>query len=93
MIEKVTLTISGLKADIENGLTRPEIATKYNLPVGQINKAMKQAGLDSMKARRIKFELIDDTIAHTIVADDLDNNPELVGQVEVGERITLNEIV
>ena len=58
----VTLTISGLREDLNNGLTRPQLADKYNLPMTQIAKAIKQAGLSGKRAITKKFELIDDTI-------------------------------
>ena len=65
----VTLTISGLKQDLSNGLTRPQLSEKYNLPVTQINRAMKQAGLSGKRAVAKKFELIDDeNTAEDIVA-------------------------
>jgi hypothetical protein len=60
MTDKVELTASSLKKDIEDGLTRPEIANKYQLSVGSIKSAMQQCGLTSMKARRPKFTLVND---------------------------------
>jgi transposase-like protein len=62
MKERVKLTVSGLTADIENGLTRPEIAEKYGLNTQQLAKAMKQAGLIGKKAKKVAFELVDDTV-------------------------------
>ena len=65
----VTLTISGLKQDLSNGLTRPQLSEKYNLPITQVAKAIKQAGLSGKRAIAKKFELIDDeTTAENIVA-------------------------
>jgi len=58
---KVQLTISGLTADIDSGLTRKEISVKYGLPVTQIAKAITMAGLKGKRANAPKFELIDDT--------------------------------
>ena len=45
MKERVKLTVSGLKSDLENGLTRKDLCEKYNLPITQINRAMLSAGL------------------------------------------------
>ena len=65
----VTLTISGLKQDLSNGLTRPQLSEKYNLPITQVAKAIKQAGLSGKRAIAKKFELIDDeTTVENIVA-------------------------
>lgn len=56
----VKLTKSGLRKDIEMGLKRAEIAEKYGLAITQINAAIEQAGLKGMRAKTIKFELVDD---------------------------------
>ncbi len=61
--EKVQLTKSGLLKDITvDGLSRAEMAKKYGLPVSQLLAAVKQAGLKDKKAKRVLFELTDDTI-------------------------------
>lgn len=54
---KVKLTVSGLRADIEAGYTRPQLAQKYGIVVGQMTKAIAQAGLKGVKAKHITFEL------------------------------------
>lgn len=61
-MERIKLTVSGLKQDLANGFTRPQLSEKYNLPITQINKAMKQAGLKGARAQSVRFELVDDTI-------------------------------
>jgi len=59
-MERVKLSKAGLAQDIENGLTRKEIANKYGLVQGQLNKAMVQAGLKGVKAKTVKFEFVED---------------------------------
>ena len=60
---KVALTTTGLLNDItKEGLSREEIAKKYNLPVSQIRKAIKEAGLKQKKAAKVMYTLTDDTI-------------------------------
>jgi len=59
-MEIVKLSKRGLREDIESGMKRPQIAEKYQLPVTQVNKAIKMAGLNGMRAKTIKFELVDD---------------------------------
>lgn len=54
---KVKLTVSGLRADIEAGYTRPQLANKYGIVIGQMTKAIAQAGLKGVKAKHITFEL------------------------------------
>lgn len=57
---KVQLTKSGLIADLDSGMKRKEIAEKYGLPVGQINRAMSKVGLKGKRPSMDKFEIIDD---------------------------------
>lgn len=69
----VRLTTSGLKRDIEAGMTRKDLSSKYGISVGQINKALKAAGLSNMRASIVKFALVDeepeqiDTVPSSIV--------------------------
>ena len=58
--ERVKLSVKGLKADMESGLKRPEIAAKYGLNVAQINLAFKQAGIKGKAKAKPAFELIND---------------------------------
>jgi hypothetical protein len=85
-METVKLTVSGLKADVENGLTRAEIAEKYNLPVVQIKKAMDMAGLKNAKPKsKPMFELVFDT-ATEIVAEPSDENSNEQDLIEAQEK-------
>lgn len=59
-MERIKLTVKGLTKDVEDGLTRKEIAAKYGLAQTQISKAMDMAGLKGVRAKSVKFELIDD---------------------------------
>lgn len=61
-MERVKLTISGLRSDITEGLSRKEISIKYGISPGQIKKALDRAGLKGVRAKMDKFELIDDTV-------------------------------
>ena len=54
--EVVKLTVEGLKQDKANGLTNPQMATKYGLSPGQISKAMKMAGIKLRPVQK-KFEI------------------------------------
>lgn len=56
------LSISELKDDLlKRGLTRKEIAKKYDLPIGQIIQALEQTGLSKIRPKKIMFEIVDDT--------------------------------
>lgn len=59
--EKVVLSTSELRKDLlDRGLNRKELAVKYGIPVSQINRALKQAGLTGVRSKKIMFELQDD---------------------------------
>lgn len=60
-MEKVKLTVNGLKSDIESGLTRKELSNKYGISNSQIAKAINKAGLKGKRATADKFVLIDDS--------------------------------
>ncbi len=58
----IKLTKTELLKDKESGLTVPEQATKYSLPVSQMRKALKIAGI-TIKAKKkssiAKFEIVE----------------------------------
>ena len=59
--ERVVLTKAGLLKDITvNGLSREEMATKYGLPVSQMRKAIKEAGLKDKKASKVMYKFQDE---------------------------------
>lgn len=70
---KVQLSKKGLAQDIENGMTRPEMAEKYGLVQGQLNKAITMAGLKGVKAKTVKFEFVDDEEP----IEEQENTPEI----------------
>lgn len=59
--ERVVLTKAGLLKDITvYGLSREEMATKYGLPVSQMRKAIKEAGLKDKKASKVMYKFQDE---------------------------------
>jgi transposase len=58
--EVVKLTKKNLVANLKSGLTRKDLAEKYNLSTGSINKAMKQMGIEGMRASIVKFVIVED---------------------------------
>lgn len=72
-MEIVKLSKKELREDIESGMKRPQIAEKYQLPVNQVNKAIKMAGLNGMRAKTVKFEFIDDEEP----IEEQENTPEI----------------
>lgn len=76
-MERVKLSKVGLAKDVENGLTRKEIANKYGLVQGQLNRAMVQAGLKGVKAKTVKFEFVEEDEATEEVAEETATMPEI----------------
>ncbi len=65
----VILSVAGLRKDImELGLTRAEMATKYDLAAPKILQALKQAGLDKIKAEPFRLVFDEATEAPAVVA-------------------------
>ncbi len=61
MTEKVRLTKSAVKSDIESGCTRKALADKYGLPVTQMNAAIEIMGLKGLRAKKVLFEIVEET--------------------------------
>jgi hypothetical protein len=67
----VEITLSDLRAKVEAGWKKPQLAEHYGLPQAQVGKLLKQAGLTIRKFHQPKFALVDDTNAeHDLVASD-----------------------
>lgn len=58
----IQITITDLTQKVEEGWKKPALAEHYGLPVTQMTKALKDAGLRIRKFHAPKFELVDDTI-------------------------------
>ena len=87
-MSKVKLTKSGLMQDLENGLTRPEMAEKYSLNIQQLSRAMKQANLLGRRAKKSVFELIDDTVEMPTVQQVVDAGYSVQQAQEITSQTT-----
>ncbi len=59
-----TLSVSGLLKDLQNGLTRDDIAEKYDITKAEVREHFKHPKLKNrktIKAPIMKFTLVDDT--------------------------------
>ena len=62
MSEKTQITVSGIQADLNNGLTRVEIQAKYSLSGRDMKTLFAHPKLKGLKTKPApSFELIDDT--------------------------------
>ncbi len=62
--ETIKLTVSGILADLDNGLDREKIATKYGLTKQEVNEVFKHPKLQGRRVKRkpaVRFVLEDDT--------------------------------
>ena len=84
-MQKFKLSVSAVLADFENGLTRPEVAKKYGLSVGALNKALKEKNLNTIRAKQKTWEWVDE--------DKPQETPPDVKVVEDGnDYVTVEEI-
>jgi hypothetical protein len=65
-MQKVKLNLNQIMADFENGLTRPELAEKWGLTIGALNKALKEKGLKGVRAKQ-KSWVWEDDVEETLV--------------------------
>lgn len=72
-MSRVTVTITGLLKDLDEGLKRPDIATKYGITLQDVHNIFKHDKLKGKKARMPPgYILIDDT-------DDINTEPTPLG--------------
>jgi hypothetical protein len=60
MIERVQLSKRNVTADILSGMSRKDLAEKYNLPMSQMKAAIEALGLTGMRAKKVMFEIVSD---------------------------------
>lgn len=60
---QIKLSVSGIITDLENGLDRTAIATKYDLSTAEVNEVFKHPKLKGLRPKRkiTRIMLIDDT--------------------------------
>lgn len=64
--ETIKLTVSGIINDLNNGLDREKIATKYGLTKQEVNEVFKHPKLQGRRVKRkpaVRFVLEDDTVS------------------------------
>jgi hypothetical protein len=72
----IVLTVTGIINDLNDGIDRDGIATKYNLTKAEVTELFKHPKLTGLRARKkipVRFTLVDDTIISKSNANDLDN--------------------
>lgn len=66
-MEKTTIKKSELVTYItKEGLSRQEVAAKYNVPVNRVNAAINHFGLKGLKKNSAPTEFVDDTVINEV---------------------------
>ena len=68
-MEKQVIKKSELIKLQEEGLTRKEIAAKYDVHVDEMNKYFKTLKITGKAKKKAKYSVIDDTISTTVQAE------------------------
>ena len=61
----ITLTVTGIINDLNDGIDRDGIATKYGLTKAEVTELFKHPKLAGLRARKkiaVRFTLVDDTV-------------------------------
>lgn len=65
---KVQLRKSVIIAQIEDGMTRAKLSEHYELSASQLTKALKLMGINDLKSRQTKFEIVEeDEVSEEVV--------------------------
>jgi len=84
--ETIKLTVSGIITDLNNGLDREKIATKYGLTKQEVNEVFKHPKLQGLRVKRkpaVRFVLEDDTTTTEPVNPQITNSVTMEPQSEV----------
>lgn len=79
----ITLTVTGIINDLNEGIDRDGIATKYGLTKAEVTELFKHPKLTGLRARKkipVRFTLVDDTI---IPASSVEANPNQMTIMDV----------
>lgn len=76
--ETKVITVSGVLADLDNGLDRKAIAKKYSLTIEEVRAMFQHPTLKGKRPKRalkkITFTLVDDTVQTSKVEDSVSEN-------------------
>lgn len=63
------ITISSVLGDLNNGLDRAAIATKYGLSAAEVTEVFKHPKLKGLRARRkiTRISIVDDTVENPVI--------------------------
>lgn len=83
----VKLTVTGILADLSQGLTRPEIRSKYALSAGDMTSLFQHPSLKGRKPAKLPgFILTDDTVIGEVQLEPVSQNAS--DSFDLGENKT-----
>ncbi len=102
MSEQIRIVKQDLEQKVQEGWKKDALAEHYGLPVTQMTKLLKEAGLTIRKFHKPKYVLVDEVEAEEIVTDinvemespEVPGEPENIEQeeLEVGEASPTSEL-
>lgn len=96
--EPIVLTVTGIINDLNDGIDRDGIATKYNLTKAEVTELFKHPKLTGLRARKkipVRFTLVDDTVITKSSANDLDQvDPNQLDLMDaIGEHVSIENAI
>jgi hypothetical protein len=91
----IVLTVTGIINDLNDGIDRDGIATKYNLSKAEVTELFKHPKLTGLRARKkipVRFTLVDDTVINKNDLDNVDPN-QLDLMDAIAEDSAVNEAI
>ena len=86
----ITLTVTGIINDLNEGIDRDGIATKYGLTKAEVTELFKHPKLTGLRARKkipVRFTLVDDTVITASAVTGVPNVTSDPNQLDLMEAI------
>lgn len=87
------ISLSFLKQQVEEGMKLQPLAEYYNLPVAQMKRVLKEAGLKIRKFKNPQYELIYDVTSEVDFEDNTNTLEVEQEENEVEETSEINNLI
>ena len=88
----IVISVTGIIGDLNEGIDRDGIATKYGLTKAEVTELFKHPKLVGLRARKkiaVRFTLVDDTIISAPVVNTVDPNQlDLMDAIQDHQAVT-----
>jgi hypothetical protein len=93
----IVLTVTGIINDLNDGIDRDGIATKYNLTKAEVTELFKHPKLTGLRARKkipVRFTLVDDTVITKSEAAAVESDPNQLDLMDaIQEHVATEEAI